>query len=115
MRSKQNKADHLTKNVSGEIYKVHVHDFVTNKETITGNSEVGEVCMMASEATNMNVGVEEEDDDECNLMDDIKNSGIYPAVAESQTADVTRSQQSQYTESSQTIPEGNNSVDPTRA
>jgi uncharacterized protein YdaT len=93
VRSNQNKADHLTKNVSGEIYEAHVHDFVTNKEAMIENSEVGEVCMMASEATNMNVKTEEDDDDNCDLMDDIKCIGLNPTVAESQSVDVARSQQ----------------------
>ena len=30
----QNKANHLTKNVSGEIYKTHIHDYVMEKDLI---------------------------------------------------------------------------------
>ena len=58
------------------------------------NSEVGEVCMMASKATNMNVKTEEEEeDDNYDLMANIKCIGLNPTVAESQSVDVARSQQ----------------------
>ena len=35
VKSSQNKADHLTKNVTGEIYEAHINDFVIDKSLIT--------------------------------------------------------------------------------
>ena len=43
--SAKNKSDHLTKNVSGDIYEAHVNSFVMNKESIE-SAEQAEVCMI---------------------------------------------------------------------
>jgi len=35
VKSSQNKADHLTKNVTGEIYEAHINSYVIDKDLIT--------------------------------------------------------------------------------
>ena len=58
VRSNQNKSDHLTKNVSGEIYEAHVDDFVRSKRSFE-EMEMGEVCFMATETPDREMSTDE--------------------------------------------------------